>query len=101
CEIQKIVDDELVVCLDVNYSRSGRPLGITQPRQIRHLADISLLSVSHPNPHNIPLLVDRIAANLRPRRHLLLARYQNALATGVELKAVISTRQVLAVDLAA
>ena len=100
-QIQQIVDDELVVRAHLNGAGGDRPLAICEPGQWRDLVRIGERRITHPDPQYAPSFVDRIASDLRSRRHLHLPGNKNASSARVELKPVIAAGQVLALNLAA
>src|SRR6516165_2424634 len=96
CEVDEVVDDQLVIGADMKIARRESPGRIVQPREVWNFGFVGASRVSHPDPGHPPLLAHHVAANGGTRRNGLLTRHFNATSGAIEFQPVIATLQMFA-----
>ena len=99
-KIAEVVDDQQPVRLIVHVAGLAAPFGIGERRIIDDQVGIGLFGIAGPDEDQIVAFDDGIAAHAELCRNDVLAGDLDALATGVELHAVIHASDVVAFDAA-
>ena len=92
-EIQKVVDQKLVVPFQIESLAGARPSRIVEPVEVRDRRRVGKRRIAHPDPEYLVALDHGEVPHMGLGRNVLLARDVDAIALGVEGEPVIAALQ--------